>query len=182
MTTTAYLLLLLQKQYIIIQEYKQNWFSLPSSCLFFNHVLSLIDLLISCNIVSHGFLPRPDTQGGLLGQEVKSKIQEFGLALSIFSADDAENISFQQIAASIGAGSASNLLHCSIAICYLQRNLKPAKSVKHDAQQVLHPKLQVHGKEILSQECCLQAGLDDGLEESCWKQVQDTRPRYSTEM
>ena len=111
-----------------------------------------IDLfMISCNIVSHGPLPLPrHTQGGLLGQEVESKIQEFGLALGIFSTDDAENISFQQIAASIGAGSASNLLHCSIAICYLQRNLKPEKTVKHDAQRVLNPKLQVHGKEILS--------------------------------
>ena len=102
-----------------------------------------------------------------MGQEVESKIQEFGLALGIFSGDDTEKISFQQIAASIGAGNASNLLHCSIAICNLQRNLKPENTVKHDAQQVLNPQLQVHGKEILSQECCLQAGLDDGREESC---------------
>ena len=77
----------------------------------------------------------PDTQGGLLGQEGESKIQEFGLALGIFSANDAENVIFQQIAASIGAGNASNLLHCSIAICNLQRHLKPEKAVKHDAQQ-----------------------------------------------
>ena len=61
----------------------------------------------------------PDTHGGLLGQEVESKIQEFGLALDIFSADDTENVIFQQIAASMGARSASNLLHCSIAICNL---------------------------------------------------------------
>ena len=112
----------------------------------FYHVMSLIDLLmLSCNTVSHGFLPCPDTQGGLLGQEIESKIQEFGLGFGIFSADDTENVIFQQIAASIGVGSASNLLHCSIAICNLQRNLKPDNAGKHDAQQVLNPKLQVHG-------------------------------------
>ena len=99
--------------------------------------MGLIDLLISCNIVHlswiFSFAPT------LLGQEVESKIQEFGLALGIFSADDTENISFQQIAASIGVGSASNLLHCSIAICNLQRNLKPDNAGKHDTQQGSQP-------------------------------------------
>ena len=109
----------------------------------FGHVTNLCnwsyDLLSLC--ISYIFALPQHTQG----QEVESKIQEFGLALGIFSADDTENIGFQQIAASIGAGSASNLLHCRIAICNLQRHLKPDKSGKHDAQQVLNPKLQVHG-------------------------------------
>ena len=117
---------------------KQSQYWIPVS---FCHAMNPIDLImLSCNIVSHGFLPLPrHTQGGLLGQEVESKIQELGLALGIFSADDAENVIFQQIAASIGVGSASNLLHCSIAICNLQRHLKPDNTVKHDAQQGSQP-------------------------------------------
>ena len=109
----------------------------------FCHVTNLYnwsyDLLWLC--ISYIFALPQHAQGGLLGQEVESKIQEFGLALGIFSADDTENVSFQQIAASIGAGSASNLLHCSIAICNLQRNLKPDNAGKHDAQPVHNPKL-----------------------------------------
>ena len=91
------------------------------------------------------FCRAPTHKADSWDKKFKSEIQEFGLALSIFSADDAENISFQQIAASIGAGSACDLLHCSIAICNLQWNLTPDNAAKHDAQQVLNPKLQVHG-------------------------------------
>ena len=152
----------------------------------FCHVMSLIDLVISCNIVDiswiFSFAPthKADSWDKKVSPSFRSLDWRLASSPPMILKTSVSNKSLLRSEPEVPP--ICFTVASPSAICRETWNQQKVWSMMHNRFTTLSFKSTGRRSWVCKRMICLQAKLHDGQKESFWNQVQDTCPRYSTEM